>query len=179
MPPFAWQNCRIVLQDEFGSTRLHFCFSANTGHKQVTLSHPTSRQLKVSYHLRSCLTRMLHLDATDRSTSCFPLVSCGGDMGRYLSPMSDETSRPARPGELRLSPASQFWPDQSPSRNTPYDLMRCGTMVLMRAGGAWGGKKSPASVGFDLQLGSVLAVLHGTNYCHSSAPVNFQIVLND
>lgn len=100
-------------------------------------------------------------------------------MGRYLFPMSDETSRPVRPGELRPSPASRFWPDQSPSLNTP------GNFMGLRDGGIDASQRSPGwerLSGFG-GIGSTAGVGVGCTpwdelYYRSSAPVNFQFVLN-
>lgn len=175
MPPSAWQNCRVCCSRRIrkidGSTST---FSAGTDHEKVTPSTPTSRQLKLSYHLRPLLTRILPRDATDRPKSCFPLVSCGrGGMGRYLSPMSDETSRPVRPGELHLSPAPQFWPDQSPSLNTPdkpHGLRDGGTDASPAEPGV--GKTLRLRWDWIYSWGPVLAVLHGMNCTIAHRPLS-------
>lgn len=100
-------------------------------------------------------------------------------MGRYLSPMSDETSRQVRPGELRPSPASRFWPDQSPSLNTP------GNFMGLRDGGTDASQRSPGWERLSVfgGIGSTAGVgvgFHPWDELHhrSSAPVNFQFVLD-
>lgn len=101
-------------------------------------------------------------------------------MGRYLSPMSDETSRPVRPGELHSSPAPQFWPDQSPSLNAPDNLMGCGTVVLMRAQRSPGWGKLSVFGGIGSTAGVGVGCPPWDELDHfSPAPVNLKFVLND